>query len=92
MSDCGNWQAGTYKFVAKLKDSEITLDNVEFKERRPLKVLAVPVQANYGGGDIKTPGNQWKNGYKFLRQVYPVAYQNLIWKHGSLIDGIGSDI
>lgn len=90
-SECGDWQEGKYKFTAKLKDAEETLDNIQFQERRRLKVLGVPVKANYGG-TIKTPGNQWKNGHKFMRQVYPVGYRNVIWEVGPLLDGSADDI
>ena len=74
-TSCGNWQAGTYKFVVTLGDSaeDLTLDNVRFQKQRKLRVLAVPVKANYAG-TIETPGNQWKNGGTFMRRVYHVAY------------------
>jgi len=82
-SSCGNWQAGTYKFVAKVGDSEeLTLDNVFFREQRKLRVLAVPIKANYAG-TVKTAGNQWKSGAAFMRRVYPVAYNNITYKQHS---------
>lgn len=65
-SQCDNWQAGIYEFKAKVSDTEKTLEDVEFKESHQLKVLAVPVKANYAG-DIVEPGNQWKNGGAFMR-------------------------
>jgi len=85
-SSCGNWQAGTYKFVAKLGDSEeLTMDNVKFQEQRKLKILAVPLKANYAGS-VETAGNQWKNGGTFIRQVYPVSYDDFTYKLGSLFN------
>ena len=75
-SVCGNWAAGTYRFVAKLEDSEETLDNVEFEERRDFRILAVPVTANYNG-TIKGPGSNWAEADKFLRQVFPLANENV---------------
>lgn len=89
-ADCGNWQAGIYEFKVKLNDVEDSLTNVRFQDRRKLKVLAVPVKANYGGV-IKTPGNQWKKGGKFMRQVYPVAYKDLVYDLGALFDATGAD-
>ncbi|MCE5263887.1 MAG: dockerin type I domain-containing protein [Deltaproteobacteria bacterium] len=89
-ADCGNWQAGTYEFKVKLNDVEDSLTNVQFQDRRKLKVLAVPVKANYGGV-IKTPGDQWKKGGKFMRQVYPVAYKDLTYDWGALYDASGAD-
>ena len=86
-SSCGNWQAGTYKFVATLGEGseEFTLDQVKFQQQRKLRVLAVPVKANYAG-TIETPGDQWKNGGAFMRQVYPVAYNDFTYKVGSLLN------
>jgi hypothetical protein len=78
-SACGNWQAGTYKFVAKVGDSdEAALDDVQFKEQRDFKILAVPVIANYGG-TVKTPDSDWKKGSEFIRRVYPVAYDKFTY-------------
>ncbi|HPF19771.1 MAG TPA: hypothetical protein PLC88_00365, partial [Syntrophomonas sp.] len=86
-SSCGNWQAGIYKFVVKLgeKCEELTLDNVKFQKQRKLRVLAVPVKANYAG-TIETPGDQWKNGSSFMRRVYPVAHDDFTYRQGSLFD------
>ncbi|NLK50835.1 MAG: Ig-like domain-containing protein [Syntrophomonadaceae bacterium] len=79
-STCGNWKAGTYKFVAQVGDSkEFEKDNVIFEERGKLKVYAVPVKANYAG-EIKIPGNQWKRGANFMRRVYPIAYNDFTYK------------
>jgi hypothetical protein len=89
-AECGNWQAGTYEFKVKLNDVEDSLTNIQFQDRRKLKVLAVPVKANYGGV-IKTPGNQWKNGHEFMRQVYPVAYKGLTYDSGALYNATGDD-
>ncbi|ABI67515.1 Ig-like domain-containing protein [Syntrophomonas wolfei] len=85
-SSCGNWKAGRYKFVATIGESEeLTLDDVLFQEQRKLKVLAVPVKANYAG-TIETADSQWKNGGAFMRRVYPIAYNNITYKQGSLFD------
>ncbi len=89
-SECGNWQAGTYKFTAKVKDAEEVLDNVQFQDRRELKVLAVPVRTKFDGV-IETPGNEWQSGVKFMRQVYPVAYDKVTWSQGPLFDATGAD-
>jgi len=89
-SECGNWEAGTYKFKAKVEDAEETLDNVRFQDRRELKVLAVPVKTNFLGV-IETPGNQWESGYNCMRQTYPVAYDKVTWTRGALFDATGPD-
>lgn len=89
-SECGNWQAGTYKFTAKVKDAEETLDNVQFQDRRELKVLAVPIKTKFDGV-IETPGNEWQNGYKCMRRTYPVAYDKVTWTRGALLDATGPD-
>lgn len=88
--ECDNWQAGTYKFVAKTKDADETLDHVLFRERRELKILAVPVRTKFLGL-VETPGNQWQSGHKYLRQVYPVAYDKVTWTRGPLFDATTED-
>ena len=88
-STCGNWAAGTYRFVARLEDAEKTLDGVEFKERRDIRILAVPVTANYGG-TIKSPGPNWSKADKFLRQVFPLANDNVKLELGEPLDASGS--
>ncbi len=89
-SECGNWQAGTYKFTAKVKDAEETLDNVQFQDRRDLKVLAVPVKTRFLGV-VETPSGEWESGYKCMRQTYPVANDKVTWTRGPLFDATGED-
>ncbi|MDD4801909.1 MAG: zinc-ribbon domain-containing protein [Syntrophomonas sp.] len=78
MAQCENWKAGTYKFKALYKETEYVLDSVKLSKIPKLRILAVPLKANYDGF-VKSPGNQWHNGHKFLREVFPVAKKDVEW-------------
>ena len=73
-----DWAAGTYKFVARLDDSEKTLDGVQFRKQRDYRILAVPVKANFGGRIVE-PGGNGINGDSLLRKLYPLADDNVKW-------------
>ena len=75
---CGYWKAGKYKFVAGIKENNLTLDNVKFKDRKKMNILAVPIKANYGG-KITEPDGNWKKADSFLRRVYPLSNKNANW-------------
>ena len=82
---CGDWQAGKYKFEAKVKDTKFTLNDISFKKRKDLNILAVPVKANYGGM-IVSVRDHWKKSDYFLREVFPLSDKNVSWKFGKLLD------
>lgn len=77
-SVCGNWAAGKYKFVARFEGTEKILDGVEFKERGDLRIMAVPILANYGG-TVKTAPKEkaFADADDFIRQVFPLANENV---------------
>ncbi|MDD2362869.1 MAG: hypothetical protein PHH84_07960, partial [Oscillospiraceae bacterium] len=77
-AQCENWKAGNYKFKALYKDTEFVLDNVKITKIPKLKILAVPLKANYSGV-VKAPGNLWYYGHRFLRVVFPVAKDDIEW-------------
>ena len=82
---CGNWQAGTYRFVANIGGVTSTRENLLFQDRKPLRALAVAVRGNYGGV-IKVPDGKWKLGGDFLRSTYPISYEGYKWELGNELD------
>ncbi|MDD4680573.1 MAG: hypothetical protein PHP79_06765, partial [Clostridia bacterium] len=82
---CGDWQAGKYKFEAKIKGTKFTLNDITLKKRRDLNILAVPVKANYGGM-IVAVRDHWKQSDNFLRKVFPLSDKNVKWKLGKMLD------
>jgi hypothetical protein len=77
---CGDWQAGSYVFKVLVNGVEKTTEGTDytFVPRKGLRVLVVPVKANYNG-TITTPGERWKTMDAYLRRVYPIAADNLVW-------------
>ena len=81
---CGEWQAGKYVFEATVNGTTASA-GAEFVERRPLKILAVPVKANYDG-DVRVPNARWKKLGEFMKQVYPIAPAGFQWTLGQELD------
>ncbi|NLK51852.1 MAG: hypothetical protein GX295_05350 [Syntrophomonadaceae bacterium] len=80
-----DWGAGVYKFVARIGYSEKTLYAL-FEEQRDIRILAVPLKANYGG-KIVEPGGNWIDGDSMLRKLYPLADHNVKWiPHPVMVD------
>ncbi len=85
-TDCGNWAAGTYQFnvkvngVEKSEPAQGASSSYIFKERKKLRILAIPVKANYNGVITQLPNDKWKSMYAFTAKVYPVAEDQLIWE------------
>jgi hypothetical protein len=88
---CGDWAAGTYSFDAKIGSETQKVDGIKFLERKALRILAVPVKANYGGNVQGTTG-RWKQAGDFMKQTYPVAPANYNWQNGNELDASGYDI
>lgn len=87
--DCSGWEEGTYKLVARVpeliikkgdKEYNATTSLAQFRKKRDISILAVPIRANFGNGDIREPENDWKDVDFFLRLVYPLADENIHWK------------
>ncbi len=78
LSDCGNWAAGDYEFEVTVKGvTKTTTDAIQFKERKSLKILSVPVKANYSGEVLPYPSENYKTLWRFTRDVYPVAHNGV---------------
>lgn len=92
VSECDNWAAGDYEFSITVKGvTRKTTEKYEFKERKPLRMLAVPVKANYGGEVVPYPSDNYKTLWQYTRDVYPVADDGLKWKLRSVYDASTDD-
>ena len=87
---CGDWKAGDYTFEATIGDATATA-TAKFVERRPLKILAVAVKANYGPGDVRVPNERWKKLGDFMKQVYPISPEDYKWIIGQDLDASGDE-
>ena len=78
---CGDWAAGSYVFDVKVNgETKSTAGTTyRFVERAGLRVLALPVKANYGGTVVPVSGDSWKATWEFTRNVYPVAADKFTW-------------
>ncbi len=93
---CGNWSAGTYTFevsvnnVVKKEPADGSTNTYVFKERKKVRVLAVPVKANYNDTVMQVSGEAWKTSWNFMSSVYPVAYNAISWTVGQEFDASDS--
>ncbi len=87
---CGNWVAGDYTFVATVNGAT-SQATATFQERNGLRVLAVPVRANYGSGDVRVTTGSWRRMGEFLRQVYPMSADRFTWTMGDEVDASGAE-
>ncbi len=91
MDYCLGWKAGEYSIEATVGSDTQKIEGINFLERRSLRILALPVNANYGGGKTKAAGETWKRGGFFMKQVYPVSSANFNWKLGQELDTSGAE-
>lgn len=78
---CGNWAAGSYQFDVTVNGATKSTRGTkyEFVERAVLRILAVPVTANYGGTVVPLTDSKWKTFSDYIRATYPVAADKVIW-------------
>ena len=81
MQACGNWAAGSYSFEVTVNGVTKSTEGTEYKfvERREIRVLALPVKANYNGTIVSMPDDKWKTLHEFTIKVYPVAGDKFKW-------------
>ena len=84
-ADCGGWKAGDYTFDVTVGASKSSA-TAKLQDRIAMNVLAVPVKANYGPGDVRTVDATWKQLGDFTRRTYPIAPENFKWSTGPEID------
>ncbi|MBI5641740.1 MAG: hypothetical protein HZA17_15095, partial [Nitrospirae bacterium] len=82
LSACGNWAAGNYWFEVSVNGLKSNTDGIQyaFQERSEVRVLAMPVKANYNGTVTQVSDNKWKTMWQFTQRVYPLADDKLKWK------------
>lgn len=88
-ADCGDWAAGDYTFEATVGAATAST-TATFRTRSRVSILAVPVKANYGAGDVRSPDDSWKKMGEFTRRIYPLAPEDFKWHIGNELDA--SDI
>src|SRR5207237_7201225 len=78
---CGNWGAGNYVFTVTVNGvvKDTTGTTYTFVERGSLRILAVPVKANYGGVIVPVTDDRWKRLSQFTQSTYPVAAEKFQW-------------
>jgi len=91
LADCNNWAAGKYSIKVVVDGATKTWSPYTFKERRSLKVLALPVKAYYSTrvadpegseGVFSYTGENYKSDLKtFTQKVYPVADGAINWTY-----------
>lgn len=81
MEACGNWAAGSYTFEVMVNGvtSSTAGTSYDFLERRRLRILALPVTANYNGTVVPVTDSKWKNFGSFVSDTYPIARGNFEW-------------
>ncbi|HXI14457.1 MAG TPA: hypothetical protein VNM92_17705 [Thermoanaerobaculia bacterium] len=79
---CGKWAAGSYTFAVKVNGQTKSTAGTSyvFRERGSLRVLVVPVKANYGGRIVEVTDNRWKTFGDYIRNVFPIAPDKFDWQ------------
>ena len=91
---CGEWAAGSYAFSVTVNGVTKTTAGTEYKfvERAGIRILVVPVKANYGGQIVPVTDSRWKTFGDYVRSTYPVAPPNLHWIVRDEFDGSAFDL
>jgi hypothetical protein len=78
---CGHWAAGSYTFEVTVNGQTTSTAGTtyDFVERGSIRILAVPVTANYGGTIVEVTDSRWKTFGDYVRGTYPVAADKLLW-------------
>ncbi|MEG2152143.1 MAG: hypothetical protein RRZ71_02665 [Clostridia bacterium] len=72
LEDVGNWEQGEYTLTYTTEDGCEATRIVNFNTAKSIKVLAVPVLANYAGQVVDVEG-EWKTAIQFTAETYPLA-------------------
>lgn len=78
---CGNWAAGRYEFDVTVNGTTKSTRGTkyDFVERATMRILAVPVTANFGGTVVPLTDSRWKTFSDYIRATYPIAADKVIW-------------
>ena len=85
MTEMENWPQGGYTFRFYIGGKEAASRTANFFDTMPLKVLGVPVLANYSGEILSCQG-EWRNGADMLDESYPVAKAEVEYVLGPELD------
>ena len=85
LADADNWAAGHYTFTYTDDSGNVAERSVTFSNTKKIKVLAVPVRANYGGNVVDCSG-EWKTAIQFTAQCYPLAQGAIEYVLGPMLD------
>ena len=84
MSEVNNWEAGAYRFIFDM-DGGRAVRTANFFPSATLKVLAVPILANYSGRIVGCNG-EWRNSSSMLSATFPIGKANLDYVLGPELD------
>ncbi|HEY3055052.1 MAG TPA: hypothetical protein VGK31_03865 [Thermoanaerobaculia bacterium] len=78
---CGNWAAGKYTFDVSVNGvtKSTAGTTYDFVPRSAIRILALPVKANFGGNIVSVRDSKWKTFADYVRKTYPVGSDQLIW-------------
>ena len=85
IKDLNSWEEGVYKFALNEGGSTVASRSARFSKAKSIKVLAVPVIANYGGEAVSCEG-EWKTGLQMTQDTYPLADNGIEIVFGSELD------
>lgn len=88
LSACGGWAAGSYTFDVTVNGAVRSTAGTTyaFVPRAAIRVLAVPVKANYNGVITQVPNDRWKTMGAFTRDTYPVGREEFKWATQAELD------
>lgn len=89
MADVANWSAGSYTFEFYIGGEVAAERTVGFHDTIDMKILAVPIVANYGGWIARCNGD-WRNGDEMVYATFPVAKSRVQYILGAELDLSGS--
>ena len=84
MADVNFWQQGAYRFIFEMDGSQ-AVRTTNFFDSMPMKVLAVPVIANYSGRIVRCNG-EWRNGASMIISTFPLARADIDYVLGKELD------
>jgi hypothetical protein len=85
MADVGNWPPGVYRFDVVVNDELWATRTTSFHQSGRLRILAVPIKANYGGRIMSCTG-EWRGGGVMIAPTFPVARADVEFILGNELD------
>jgi hypothetical protein len=85
IASAGNWAQGGYTFRLYIDDIEAAVRTANFFDTMSMKILLVPILANYGGRASSCTG-AWRDSVEWLIATYPVARDGIEYTLGPELD------